>query len=189
MKINQAGIDLIKEFEGFRADAYYCPAGVLTIGYGHTQGVYKGMHITKEQGEVFLKKDLEIYEKNVNKWGLQYQWNENEFSALVSFAFNCGSIDQLVQNGKRKKADIAAKMLLYVKDINGKKLAGLERRRKAEKALYETPVINPIEKEYKTVNDIVRGIWDGDFGTPWSKSDLLYKYFLNLVNKGRPKDD
>ena len=112
MKTGQAGIDLIKKFEGCRLTAYKCPAGVWTIGYGHTAGVKQGQKITAAQAEIYLKADLEKYEKKVDKYG-SYNWNQNEFDALVSFAYNVGSIDGLTARGTRSRAVIADKILSY----------------------------------------------------------------------------
>lgn len=135
MKTSQKGIDLIKKFEGCRLDAYKCPAGVLTIGYGHTAGVTAGQKISPAQAEVYLRTDLEKYEKNVEKYNNRYSWTQNEFDALVSFAFNIGSIDKLIANGTRTKAVIAEKILLYNK-AGGKVLTGLTKRRQAERELF-----------------------------------------------------
>ena len=63
MKLSQNGVNLIKNFEGYREKAYKCSAGKLTIGYGHTDGVYEGQRITKEQADNFLKEDV----KNLKK--------------------------------------------------------------------------------------------------------------------------
>lgn len=135
MRISNNGINLIKKFEGCRLKAYKCPAGVPTIGYGHTAGVKMGQTITQEQAEEYLKEDLEKYESNVMKYYDKYKWNQNEFDALVSFAYNLGSINQLTANGTRSRKVIAEKMLLYNK-ANGKELAGLVKRRKVEQELF-----------------------------------------------------
>lgn len=135
MKISVNGINLIKQFEGCKLKAYKCPAGVPTIGYGHTKGVKMGQVITQEQAEQYLRDDLEKYEKNVMKYYNAYRWNQNEFDALVSFAYNLGSIDQLTANGTRSKNVIADKMILYNKAA-GKVLSGLTKRRKAERTLF-----------------------------------------------------
>lgn len=139
-KTNAAGVNLIKEFEGFRDKAYQ-PAGEdhskypkYTIGYGH-YGVSAGTHWTREQAEKQLVKDLERYEKLVDKYMGTYHWNENQYSALVSFCYNIGNIDQLTANGTRSNAEIAKAMLLYVKSGNNT-LDGLVSRRKAERALF-----------------------------------------------------
>ena len=131
----QAGIKLITSFEGCRLTAYKCPAGVWTIGYGHTRGVQQGQTITKAQAARLLAEDLERYEDNVNKYYDRYRWSQNEFDALVSFAYNVGSIDKLTAGGTRSRQEIADKMLLYNK-ANGKALAGLTRRRQAERELF-----------------------------------------------------
>lgn len=135
MKTSVNGINLIKKFEGCKLKAYRCPAGVPTIGYGHTKGVKMGQVITQEQADQYLREDLEKYEKNVMKYYNKYKWNQNEFDALVSFAYNLGSIDQLTSDGTRSKPVIADKMILYNK-AEGKVLVGLTRRRKAERALF-----------------------------------------------------
>ena len=187
--MNERGIKLIKEFEGCRLTAYKCSAGVWTIGYGHTENVRSGMKITSLQAEKLLRQDLVKFETAVIAYNYVYHFNENEIAALTSFAYNCGtgSLKNLLKNGSRSRSEIRSAILLYNKDINGKYLAGLARRRKAELELFNTPVEAPEvpEKEYTTVDDIVDGIWRGDFGTPWSKSDLLYKYFLKKVNERR----
>ncbi len=135
MKTSQTGIDLIKKFEGCRLDAYKCPAGVWTIGYGHTAGVTAGQKIYPAQAEAYLRADLGKYEKKVEKYADKYNWTQNEFDAMVSFAYNLGSIDKLTVNGTRTKAVIAEKILLYNK-AGGKVLAGLTKRRQAEQELF-----------------------------------------------------
>lgn len=139
MKTSENGINLIKQFEGCRLKAYKCAAGVWTIGYGHTSGVKATDVITQEKAEEYLKTDLEKFEKNVEKYNAKYGWNRNEFDALVSFAFNIGSIDKLTANGTRSRETITEKILAYNK-VGGKVLAGLTERRKAERELFLTPV-------------------------------------------------
>ena len=140
MKISQNCIDLVKKFEGCRLLGYICPAGVPTIGYGYT-GLINGQKITTEttitagQAEDLLAADLERFAKHVQKFDSKYHWTQNEFDALVSFAYNVGSINQLTKNKTRTKAEISQAMLYYNK-ANGKKLAGLTKRRKAEQALF-----------------------------------------------------
>lgn len=138
MKINARGLEIIKYFEGCRLRAYKCPAGLLTIGYGHTRGVKQGDIITQEQAEEYLKEDLKLYETHVMSFNDKYNWSSNEFSALVSFAFNIGSITQLTARGTRTKEEIAEKMLLY-DYAGGKRLTGLGARRESERELFLTP--------------------------------------------------
>lgn len=137
MRTSQRGIDLIKQFEGLRLTAYKCPAGVYTIGYGHTRGVKRGMKITEEEASAFLTADLRNSENAVERYDSIYHWDQNEFDALVSFTFNCGATNlrALLRNGLRNRLQIAATLPLYRK-AGGKVLKGLERRRAAEKALF-----------------------------------------------------
>lgn len=148
MKTSQNGIDLIKQFEGCRLTAYRCPAGVWTIGYGHTENVKEGQTITQIFAETLLREDLTKYEQKVAKYN-RYCWNQNEFDALVSFAYNLGSIDQLTANGTRSREVIAEKMLLYNK-AGGKVLNGLRKRREAERKLF---LMREDIKEYSLARD------------------------------------
>ena len=139
MKIGKNGVDLIKSFEGFRSVAYLCPANILTIGYGHTKTVKIGQIVTELQAEKLLLDDLATAENYVNS--LKLNINQNQFDALVSFVFNCGS------------CNFAKSTLLKMIRVNpnsdnirfefsrwnkggGKVLSGLTRRRKAESDLY-----------------------------------------------------
>lgn len=136
---SMTGLNLIKEFEGCVLTAYQDSVGVWTIGYGHTQGVTSGMTITQIQADAYLAIDVAKFESNVNGFDSIYGWNQNEFDALVSFAFNIGSINQLTAEGTRSREMIAAKMLEYVK-AGGVTLTGLVRRRSAERNLFLTKV-------------------------------------------------
>lgn len=136
MKISDKGIAMIKEFEGLRLTTYKCAAGVKTIGYGHTgSDVYYGQRITEREAEALLRADLARFERHVNSYDDAYGWSQNEFDALVSFAFNVGSIDQLTYNGIRSKKLIADKMLEYCK-AGGKRLSGLVARRQREREMF-----------------------------------------------------
>ena len=144
LQISQKGLNLIKEFEGCRLEAYKCPAGVWTIGYGTTDSDYSitktkiraGLKISKQKAETWLRQSVnKKYCPKVNKYNNKYHWTQNEFDAMVSFAYNLGSIDELTANGKRTKKEIAEKMLLYNK-ANNQVLEGLVRRRKAEQKLF-----------------------------------------------------
>ena len=141
-KIGQAGLALIKQFEGCRLAAYQCSAGVWTIGYGHTAGVHKGMKITQAQADEYLKQDVAKFEKYINN--LSYvpftaQLNQNQFDALVSFAFNLGQGNGKKMCTGRTINQIPSAMQQYCKAA-GKTLPGLQRRRKAEAALYNKKV-------------------------------------------------
>ena len=137
--MTQQGLDLIKKYEGLRLEAYKCPAGVWTIGYGHTKGVYKGMSITKEEAEKLLQQDVSVFELQViNTVG---KLKACKIDALVSFAYNVGVAafrgSTLCRKVKANSDDPAIRNE-FMKWIyaGGKKLQGLERRRKEEAEMY-----------------------------------------------------
>ena len=147
-KVSNAGINLIKEFEGCHLTAYQDEVGVWTIGYGITNSdrsitgttIKRGIKISQATAEKWLEESLNRkYLPLVMKYNTRYGWNQNESDALVSFAYNIGSIDQLTANGSRSRATIAAKMLEYVK-AGGVTYNGLVRRRKAERELFLKPI-------------------------------------------------
>lgn len=142
MSVSDRGVELVAKFEGCRLEAYKCPAGVWTIGYGHTNGVNPGDRLSsEEEARTLLKKDLEKYSGYVNncvkKGMITFSLNQNQFDALTSFCYNCGNgnLQKLVSG--RDAATIAEKLLLYNKG-GGKVLAGLVRRREEERALFIT---------------------------------------------------
>lgn len=150
-RINAATLALVKHFEGLYLEAYQCPAGVWTIGYGHTGirhndgTVFKGRKITEKQAEALLARDLETSAAGVQRLLLPKAFaalNENQFGALVSFAFNCGlgnlSKSTLLQriNALRFK-DCPAEFLKWNR-ANGRVLRGLTRRRQSEANLFES---------------------------------------------------
>ena len=184
MNISQNGLDLIKEFEGCRLTAYKDAVGIWTIGYGCTSAdrditgtnIYQGMTITQKQADEWLEKSVNNkYVPKVMKYDNIYHWNQNELDALTSFAYNIGSIDQLTANGTRSRLQISSKILSYDK-AGGKVLAGLTRRRKAEKALFDTPVTYEAgwQKDDK-------GWWwqyaDGSYCVGWNQIDFKWYYF------------
>lgn len=141
-RIGQAGLALIKQYEGCRLAAYRCAAGVWTIGYGHTAGVHSGMAITQAQADAYLQQDIAKFEGYVNNPAyvpITTNLNQNQFDALVSFAFNLGAGNLRKLCKGRTAAQIAQAMTQYCK-ANGKVLAGLRRRRAAEQALFNKPV-------------------------------------------------
>ncbi|MGN1148856.1 MAG: lysozyme [Lachnospiraceae bacterium] len=140
MTVSDRGVELIAKYEGCRLEAYKCPAGVWTIGYGHTAGVVPGQTLpSKEAAKALLKEDLKKYGGYVNtcvkKGMITFPLTQNQFDALTSFCYNCGngSLQKLVFG--RDAATIADKLLAYNKG-GGKVLAGLVRRREEERALF-----------------------------------------------------
>lgn len=90
MVTSESGIRMIKSFEGLRMEAYRCPAGILTIGYGHTGNVREGQVCTEKEAEMWLIEDIREAEKAVSNIKASRLLRQNEFDALVSFAFNVG---------------------------------------------------------------------------------------------------
>ena len=138
MKISQEGIDLITKFEGCKLVAYKAvpTEKYYTIGVGHYgSDVKPNMTISRTQAELFLKNDLVKFEQKVNKYMAQYNFTQSEYDAMVSFAYNVGSIDQLTANGTRTMQQIANKIKEYNK-AGGKVLQGLVKRRQAEYDLF-----------------------------------------------------
>lgn len=146
MQTSETGLKLIAQFEGCELVAYKCPAGVLTIGYGHTgKDVKPGMTITEDKAFELLGQDIVKTETVVNRL-LSSQINvgnitQGMFDALVSFAYNCGT-------GNLQKSTLLKKVLANPQDSSianelakwnkagGKVLSGLVKRRKAETELY-----------------------------------------------------
>lgn len=143
MTIGNNGINLIKTFEGCRLESYQDSVGVWTIGYGHTQGVYAGQRITQEEAEALLRADLKEFSKQVSALVGGNLVNQNQFDALVSFAYNLGvrnlKSSTLLKKVKSNPNDptIADEFGRWVY-AGGKKLTGLVRRRESEAKLYST---------------------------------------------------
>lgn len=139
MVTSKDGLNLIKQSEGLKLICYADPKGIPTIGYGHTKGLAKAdigvLKITEEQANNYLVQDLKTSENVVKKYDHIYHWTQNEFDALVSFAFNVGNIDQLTAKGTRSKTIIAQKILEYTKS-GGVILPGLVNRRQREHDLF-----------------------------------------------------
>lgn len=148
MKLNKAGADLIKEFEGCKLQAYKCSANKETIGYGNTfyedgSPVKMGDTITKERADSLFTLISDSFAAKVKPL-INSAVTENQFAALVSFAYNCG-ITNLKSSTLLRKVNanpndptIASEFAKWNK-AGGKVLAGLTRRRKAEAELYFKP--------------------------------------------------
>ena len=141
MRTGYQGIELIRHFEGCRLDAYLCPAGVWTIGYGHTADVKEGDSIDQEAAEAFLIEDLETFEQAVTRL-VEVPLTQQQFDALVSWTFNLGA-GNLAESTLLKKlnnyqyAEVPEQMMRWVR-AGGKVLDGLVRRRAAEAALFQS---------------------------------------------------
>jgi len=160
MKISKAGIDLIREFEGYheelpdgRCRAYLdtlASPPIWTIGWGCTEGVKKGMIWSREEAEAALMRELSRFEAAVTRL-VTVELNQNQFDALVSFAYNCGegalAKSTLLKKLNKGNYQGAANELDRWVYAGGKKYTGLVRRRAAEKALFLKPVEKPDEPE------------------------------------------
>jgi len=140
MRTGQKGIDLIKKYEGCKLTSYLCPAMKWTIGWGNTHyedgsDVKDGDTITQERADELLLNLLPKYEATVNKY-IKRPLNQNEFDALVSFCWNCGSSETLFRlvNAYDDKT-VEWWKTHYIKG-GGKVLSGLVKRRKEESELY-----------------------------------------------------
>jgi GH24 family phage-related lysozyme (muramidase) len=174
MKTNRAGVELIKAYESLRTVAYIDPVGIWTIGYGHTamSGVphpFKGLRITAEQADDILVADLAKFEAGVVKV-LKRVPNENQFSAMVSLAFNIGltafagsTVLRRFNEGNFILAADAFLMWRYG-TVGGRKvvLRGLERRRHSERELFlrTTSIPEPIPAPSRSLWAIIKG-WFG----------------------------
>ena len=181
MKLSRNGLELIKQFEGLRLKAYKCLASerFYTIGYGHYGAdVYEGMAITEAEAESMLMADCDKFVSHVNTYQNIYNFNQNEFDALVSFAYNVGNIRQLTQRGTRAKKDIPVHMIEYCK-AGGVKLNGLVRRRNAEIELFNRPVvIKPVNlKDNNTIAlEVIQGKWGNGNARKQRLTEAGYNY-------------
>ena len=134
-------IELIKRFEGCRLEAYRCPAGVWTIGYGHTKGVKPGQRITQEEAERLLREDAARIEEDVRIALGGLRLSDCKIDALVSFVFNVGigafGTSTLARKVKANPDDasIRSEFLRWV-FAGGNRLQGLVRRREEEAKMY-----------------------------------------------------
>lgn len=140
-RTSDAGISLIKRFEGLRLEAYLDAVGVWTIGYGHTgPDVFRGRTITEEEADALLRKDLGSAE-NCVRAAVSVPISQGEFDALVSFVFNlgCGALRRSTLLRLLNGGDHDGAALEFAKwnKADGKVLAGLTRRRAAEAELFE----------------------------------------------------
>lgn len=141
--ISQQGLDLIKKFEGFSAEAYFCPAGKRTIGFGHVIAGHEAFSepFTRECAENILKQDVSAAEQAVRR-RVAVALTQGQFDALVSFVFNVGekafensTLLRFLNAGDPDKAAAQFSRWVYAA---GRKLSGLEARRAAEAQLFQS---------------------------------------------------
>jgi lysozyme len=150
MRTSEMGLQNIIAFEGIELNAYRCPAGVWTIGVGHTSdvdgvNVVRGMKITESEAMALLKEDVKHFERYLNKQPFIRSLTQGMFDALVSFIFNIGIAAFAASTMRRKlcsnaaREDVAKEFPKWVfGTVNGKKerLAGLVKRREAERQMF-----------------------------------------------------
>jgi lysozyme len=193
MNISNTGISLIKKFEGCRLTAYKCPAGVWTIGYGHTgQEVKRGLKITQETAERYLQNDLIVHANNVSKL-VKKNLTQNQFDALVSFEYNVGysafKNSTMLKHLNNGNYISAAEQFDRWVHAGGVRLEGLVKRRSAEKNLFlkqekaqkykvTASVLNVREgagTKYKVINQLKKDyiVTLSDINNGWGKlSDM-----------------
>lgn len=141
MKVSNAGIELVKQFEGLKLKAYRDSVGIPTIGYGHTHAVKDGDVITVQQADAFLREDLQVAELTVNT-NVKVKMSQGQFDSLVSFVFNLGA-GNFVKSTLLKKlnaGDYTGAAAEFGKWVNagGVPLQGLIKRRAAEREMFTT---------------------------------------------------
>lgn len=149
MRISTKGIRLIQQFEGFRSKAYRDPVGIWTIGFGFTKGVKEGDTITQAQAVARLKSELAEYEAGVHQ-ACAVPPNQNQFDALVCFAFNVGVAgmkrSSVIKAHNREDHQAASRAFGLWNRAGGKVWPGLTRRRAAEAALYLEPMPDEVSE-------------------------------------------
>ena len=139
MKLSDNGIKFIQDFEGLKLNAYRDIVGVLTIGFGHTGAdVIEGMTITKDRANELFNQDIANFVAGVNS--MVKSCTQGEFDAMVSFAYNLGlkslKTSTLLRKFNEGDIDGAANEFTKWNRAGGKEVAGLTRRRLAERALF-----------------------------------------------------
>ena len=198
MTTSKQGVDMIKIFEGFRSKAYKVVSTekYYTIGYGHYgSDVKRCQIITDAEGEQLLINDLKKFEAKVNEYSSRYNFNQHEFDALVSFAYNVGSIDQLTDNGKRTRVEIRKHWVEYNKS-GGNVIKGLTTRRTKELELFNTPITadivetddtgaDKVNSKLSELDKLVRDTIVGKYGSGYNRRAALgnkYTYVQNVIN-------
>jgi len=145
MQPSETCIELVKHFEGFRSVAYICPAGIPTIGYGHTKGVTHSdvgiKFITEDTADQMLADDLAGFAVQVGDM-VSVELSQNQFDALCSFVFNLGAgalqKSTLLEKLNAGEYDAVPNQLMRWTHADGEELPGLVARRTAEAKLWST---------------------------------------------------
>ena len=139
LRLDEEGLNLIKRWEGLRLEAYLCSANVWTIGYGHTRTAKPGMKITEKRANELLREDVRKFENLINRI-VTVSLTQNQFNALVSWAFNVGEgavrNSTLIRKLNSGDYDAVPTELMRWNKINGQVNRGLTNRRAAEVGLW-----------------------------------------------------
>jgi lysozyme len=171
MNMTDEGLDLIRQFEGFRGTAYRDPVGVWTIGYGHTSmagapEVVAGLAISEAEASEILARDVEQFARGLREL-LRIELSDGQFSALVSFAFNVGlgalkKSSVLVAVNARDFAAVPRRLQLWTK-AGGHVLPGLVRRRAAEAALFASASVIAVQPTQAKPVEQSKTVWSAAF--------------------------
>lgn len=179
MKTSEKGLALIKQFEGCKRTAYLDSTGKATIGYGHTKNVKLGDKLSLQACEKLLLEDVSVCEKALNTYVKKgYVFNQNQYDALISFCFNlgAGNLQKLLSGRKNNNTAIAQAIPKYCHArINGKmtSVAGLIRRRTAERKLFCTPCENVSCETSLTFDDVVKNTIKGKYGNGEKRKNTI----------------
>jgi lysozyme len=162
MLVTPQMLDLITRYEGFSPTIYKDDTGVDTIGYGHTRSAVMPVRITEEEGRELLKADLEYFIDVVLDL-VEVPINQNQFAALVSFAYNLGegNLRGSTLLKKLNAGDFAGASDEFIKwdNAGGKKMRGLTRRRGAEEQLFRTPPADSVEMAvFQTTEELMAAL-------------------------------
>ena len=140
MQISQEGLALIKKFEGCELEAYKCPAGVWTIGYGHTKDVKEGDKINKDEANYLLQEEMIEFESYIDDM-VEVELNQSQYDALCAWVYNLGpsnlgssTLLKVLNEGKYE--EVPQQIKRWNKS-NGEVLNGLIKRREAEALLFQ----------------------------------------------------
>ena len=141
MQISKEGLALIKFFEGCELEAYKCPAGVWTIGYGHTKDVKEGDTINKDEANHLLEEEMIEYESYIDDM-VDVELNQSQYDALCAWVYNLGPSNlgssQLLKVLNEGKYEEVPQQIKRWNKANGEVLTGLIRRREAEALLFQS---------------------------------------------------
>ena len=190
MKLSNAGLMMIESFEGLILEAYKDAGGTWSIGYGHTgkidgMAICSGMKITQSKAQELLAEDCYCAETEVNRYNSTYNFNQNQYDALVSFAFNIGNLKQITQSGTRTCNQISEHMPEY-NHCACKVCAGLTQRRRKEQLLFNTDAPSTTNKTNEEVaKEVIAGKWGNGNNRRVKLAAYGYDYatIQALVNK------